>query len=123
MKTKILIILGVYLLLACKTQNKEIQSISIEELEVQLTKDIQIVDVRTPQEWKKGIIKEALKISVTSSDFEQKAVEMLDKSKPVYLYCRTEGRSFKAAEILFEKGYKAIYVTGGYNEWKNKIKK
>lgn len=121
MKVFFLITFNLFLFLSCKSKFENVTSISIEELEIELAKDIQLVDVRTPKEWEKGIINGALKINVTSDDFETKSEKILDKTKPVYLYCRTEGRSFKVAEILFEKGYKAIYVIGGYNEWKDKI--
>lgn len=123
MRIKSLIILGVFLFLACKPQNKDIPSISVEELQTQLTKDIQLVDVRTPTEWERGIINGALKINVTSNDFETKSEELLNKSKPVYLYCRTGGRSLRAAEILKHKGFKVYNINGGYNEWKDKFKK
>lgn len=120
MKTTLLTTIILLFLCACKPQT-ETQNISIQKLQTLLKQDIQLVDVRTPDEWEKGIINTALKISVTSEDFEQKAEKMLNKEKPVYLYCRTEGRSSKAVEILREKGYNAFYVTGGYNDWKNKI--
>lgn len=123
MSIKKLIILGILLFLACKPQSKDIHNISVEELKVQLTKNIQLVDVRTPKEWEGGIIKGALKINVISDDFETKASEQLDKSQPVYLYCRSGVRSLRASEILKNKGFKVYNVEGGYNEWKNKIKK
>lgn len=123
MKTKILIIFGLFLFLACKPQNKEIPNITVEELQTKLDTNIQLVDVRTPSEWKRGTINGALKINVVSSNFEQKSEELLNKSKPVYLYCRTGGRSLRAAEILKNKGFEVYNIEGGYNEWKNKIKK
>lgn len=112
----------VLLFLACKPQSKEIVNISVEDLKKQLDNTIQLVDVRTPREWEAGIIDGTLKINVISSNFETEAIEKLDKSKPVYLYCRTGGRSLKAAEILHKKGYKVYNVEGGYKAWKKKFK-
>jgi rhodanese-related sulfurtransferase len=83
---------------------------------------IQLVDVRTPQEWKKGTVKNALKINVTSDSFEKKALEKLDKKKPVYVYCRSGGRSKIASEILVEKGFEVYNVEGGYLKWQEEIK-
>jgi rhodanese-related sulfurtransferase len=57
------------------------------------------------------------------SDFVVKAVEKLDKNKPVYLYCRTGNRSGKATKLLQEKGFKVYNVLGGYNKWKQENKK
>jgi rhodanese-related sulfurtransferase len=45
-------------------------------------------------------------------------LKLLDKNKPVYLYCRGGGRSGKSAKILQEKGYTIYNVLGGYTKWK-----
>jgi rhodanese-related sulfurtransferase len=43
----------------------------------------------------------------------------LDKEIPIYLYCRSGGRSNKAARQLISLGFKEIYdLQGGYLGWK-----
>lgn len=57
-----------------------------------------ILDVRTPKEWTEGTIGDAVKINYYADDFAKK-VDQLDKSKPVFVYCKKGGRSAGAAEI------------------------
>lgn len=102
----------------CNSQ-VEIKSISTLALKGLLDKDnIQLIDVRTPKEIKQGFIKTAKFANYFDADFYKKATKQLDKTKPVYLYCRSGNRSVKAAKILKEKGYQVINVLGGYNQWK-----
>lgn len=107
------------LVIGCKPQSKDIKNISVEDLKVELKNDIQLLDVRTPKEWKGGIIEGAEKVSVTSDGFVEKANQVLDKSKPVYVYCKSGGRSLIASEMLLKEGYKVYNVEGGYMDWKD----
>lgn|SRR5690606_22357257 len=80
---------------------------------------VQLVDVRTPGEYKGGHIKKAINIDFFNrTDFER-SFEKLDKEKPVYLYCRSGARSQKAAKRLIGMGFTQIYdLKGGYMHWK-----
>ena len=94
-------------------------TITTVELKVLLSKEkIQLVDVRTPKEIEQGSIKTALFVNYFDEDFAIKLTSILDKNKPVYLYCRSGNRSGKATEILKKKGYEVYNVLGGYNKWK-----
>jgi rhodanese-related sulfurtransferase len=74
--------------------------------------------VRTAQEFSEGHLDNALNIDYYASDF-QDMVSTLDKEQPVYVYCRSGGRSAKAAEIMKNSGFKVIYdLKGGYMAWK-----
>ncbi|CAM1356629.1 rhodanese-like domain-containing protein [Tenacibaculum halocynthiae] len=117
-----ILIITVLFLTGCKGQSKEIKNITTSTLETVLKSDsrIQLVDVRTPAEWQKGIIENAIKIDVTSSSFEKEALKLLDKTKPVYLYCRSGGRSMIAAETLLKKGFEVYNIEGGYMQWQQK---
>lgn len=125
MKFKMLLVLTVVIGLAsCKPQSKDIQNISVIELKNRIDNGkVQLLDVRTPKEWNQGTINGALKVNVTANGFETKADEVLDKSKEVYVYCRSGGRSLVASKLLKEKGYKVYNVEGGYIAWKDKIEK
>lgn len=123
MKSKILLITIFTFMLACKPKtNSKIVNISVEELKEKLNDNIQLLDVRTPEEWEKGVINNALKVNVTSDDFETKATEVLNIDKPVYVYCKSGGRSLIAGDILAEKGFKVYNIEGGYLDWVDKIK-
>ncbi len=80
---------------------------------VKTTKDAQLLDVRTPQEWEMGKIASSKCINYNDATFKQQ-IEKLDKNKPVFVYCAAGGRSSKAAPILQQAGFKYIYnLTGG----------
>jgi len=76
-----------------------------------------ILDVRTPEEWAEGVISGAEKINFHDDNFAQQ-IERLDKNVPVYLYCRSGGRSASAADILKENGFTKVYnLDGGIKAW------
>ncbi|SDQ50838.1 rhodanese-like domain-containing protein [Virgibacillus salinus] len=80
----------------------------------------QLIDVREPQEFKKGHILGARNIPVTQ--MKQRLVEMR-KDKPLYLYCQSGSRSARAAQLLHKKGYTDInQLKGGFKKWTGKIK-
>lgn len=80
---------------------------------------VQLLDVRTPEEFKDGHVTNAININVLEDDFTSKA-ETFDKQKPVYLYCRSGKRSAKASAILKDLGFKEIYdMEGGFLSWED----
>lgn len=79
----------------------------------------QIVDVRTPDEFKGGAIENAQNFNWNSSDFKSK-IEHLDKNLPVFVYCLSGGRSAAASQALLDNGFKEIYeLEGGIMAWNN----
>lgn len=105
-------------LLSCNTQNNENSITTAELRELLGKKEIQLVDVRTPEEIENGFIESAIFINYFNDNFLNEANNKIDKSKPVYLYCRSGNRSRKALELLKDKGFNVINVLGGYNQWK-----
>jgi rhodanese-related sulfurtransferase len=106
----------------CKESvNSEIQVISQEEMQTFLKlDDVQLIDVRTPEEYKTGFIADAQNIDFFSSTFAED-ISKLDKSKPVLLYCKSGGRSAKCAKKLLSAGFVKIYdLEGGISKWKHK---
>ena len=79
---------------------------------------ILLIDVRTPEEFKAGHIKHAKNINFLNPEFFKAEIEKIDKSKPVYIYCRSGNRSNKAALKMQEFGFEKIYdLDGGYLKW------
>lgn len=118
MKNVFCFLLMSFFFINCNSQD-EIKTISTLELKVLLDKgDIQLLDVRTPQEIEQGFIETAKFADFFDADFYTKATSKLDKSKPVYLYCRSGNRSDKSAKILQKEGYEVYNILGGYNKWK-----
>ena len=99
--------------------NDSIISVSAPEFKKEIKSDsVQLVDVRTPQEYAEGHIDGALNINVQSDDFKELAQRELSKDSTVLVYCRSGRRSLDAAEILIKLGYKVINLKGVIIEWK-----
>ena len=82
--------------------------------------DLQILDVRTPDEWAEGIVQGAVQINWYEDSFNAK-VEVLDKNKPVVVYCKAGGRSKQAMYRLAQLGFKKVYnLEGGYDAYWSK---
>lgn len=112
-------------MISCKSQEKKempFVDVNVTEFQQLVSKEgIQLVDVRTPEEFKAGHIKNAKLINFFDSDFKEQSTKVLDKNKPVYLYCRSGGRSAKSAKIYKEAGFTKVYnLLGGFNAWSTK---
>jgi len=98
---------------------KKVTVITTEEMQQALDEDelLQLLDVRTSEEYEVGHLKDSQNVCVTDSDFKEKAAKF-DKNKPVYVYCKSGGRSARAAKILSEMGFTKIYdLDGGITAW------
>lgn len=99
--------------------NDNIVSVSAPEFDTKIKTDsVQLLDVRTPQEYAEGHIDGALNINVQSDDFQQMAEKELSKDSTILVYCRSGRRSMDAAGILTRLGYRVINLKGGIIEWK-----
>ncbi len=112
-------------LVSCVKSDSRVKNITVDDLKTILKEDknIQLLDVRTSSETKNGIIFDAVQVNMISNNFESRVIEVLDKKKPVYVYCRSGGRSKIAASVLVDNGFDVYNVKGGYKEWikKNKV--
>jgi rhodanese-related sulfurtransferase len=82
----------------------------------------QLIDVRTPEEFKEGHLPGAILIDIKEPDFD-KVILNLDAEQPVFVYCRSGRRSLKAAKILEKNKFRVVYnLAGGINAWKGKDK-
>ncbi len=118
-KFPFLLILFLFSLSISKAQTT---NLSVQEFiaKVKTTKNAQLLDVRTPQEWEAGKITSSNFINVNDATFKQQ-IEKLDKNKPIFVYCAAGGRSSKAAPILQQAGFKYVYnlTGGGYKDLAN----
>ena len=81
--------------------------------------NIQVLDVRTADEYKSGHLEHALQANwLNKSEFSDRT-QHLDKNKTVYIYCLSGGRSAAAGAALAAQGYKVVNMEGGINGWKN----
>lgn len=122
MKKAIYLFLILGVLTSCLDQrNDNVKVVSPEEMQSLLElEDVQLVDVRTPEEYEEGFIANAQNIDYFSPTFDED-LKNLDKNKPVVLYCKSGGRSAKCAEKMVEAGFVKIYdLEGGISQWKHK---
>ena len=111
-------------LIACTSSNSQAQNGIPTSVDaptfsrlIQSKTDAQIVDVRTPEEFGGGYISGALNLDYNGQDFERQ-VASLDKSKTVFIYCLSGGRSGAAAKELRKKGFQeVIELQGGIMAW------
>jgi thioredoxin 1 len=94
------------------------QQVSIKEFAEAMAKtpNAQLLDVRTAGEYGGGHLIGAKNIDVKQPDFENKLAE-LDKTKPVFVYCLSGGRSKTAHELLVKNGFTVTELAGGYLKW------
>ena len=79
--------------------------------------DVQLVDVRTMDEYTEGHIAGSLLIDVKDENFASLVDEQLAKNKKVAVYCRSGRRSRTAADILVKKGFKVYNLDKGILNW------
>lgn len=117
-------LLYIFLFTACKDSSSQtgpdgiIKDMHAEEFSKTITNElVQLIDVRTPEEFQKGYIAGAQLINYNDASFSEK-IASLDKSKAVYVYCASGIRSSKASKIMKEAGFSEIYnLVGGFNGW------
>lgn len=113
-----------FALFSCTAQSnhlKEKHLIGAEEFSsaIKSSKKIQLIDVRTPGEFQSGHLPDAKNFDWNGQEFEVQ-ISNLDTSRPVYLYCKSGGRSSAAAQALQEKGFEVYELEGGILNWQSK---
>lgn len=74
-----------------------------------------LLDVRLPEEFSQEHLPSAINIPVQV--LHERLAEV-PADRPVVFYCRSGNRTKKAAEILTQAGYQALYDLGGIMQWK-----
>ena len=79
--------------------------------------DTILLDLRTPDEFNDGHLKNAINIDFYNEDFVEK-LNKLDKSKGYAIYCRSGHRSGLTAKKMEEIGFKStVNLDGGILQW------
>ena len=82
---------------------------------------IQLLDVRTPDEYNSGHVPGAVLLPV--SDLTSGAAVSFEKNSEVYVICRSGKRSMAAAEYLQSQGFTSVKsVSGGTMAWAGRDK-
>jgi hydroxyacylglutathione hydrolase len=77
--------------------------------------EVQIIDVRSPEEWRKGHLPGAIHIPLA---LLPDRITELDRSLPIVLQCQGGGRSSIATSLLQSEGLSNVSnLAGGYDAW------
>lgn len=114
-----------FIVFSCRSRaNDKFQNLSTNDFKHLIEKtNVQLVDVRTATEYNEGHIPESVNIDVLGKQFIDSATQLLDKSQPVAVYCRSGRRSRNAARQLTKKGYTVYNLDKGFEEWKEREEK
>ena len=91
---------------------------SVEEAAelIETRDDLQLIDVRTPQERKQFRIANSQLVPVGDVI---RGVFKADPEQPLMLICAVGGRSYVASKVMFARGYREIYnLGGGIEAWR-----
>ncbi|RUT35856.1 rhodanese-like domain-containing protein [Paenibacillus zeisoli] len=86
--------------------------------QLQQGKALNLLDVRELTEWSEGHVEGAKHIPV--SQLIERLTE-LDSEQEIIVMCRSGNRSGLACELLHERGFKVVNMTGGLNEWNSAL--
>ena len=80
---------------------------------------VQVVDVRTPDEFAEGHIPGAMNVDFLGDDFEKK-LAALPTDRPLIVHCAAGNRSAKAVAKLtaLQKFTQIFHLKSGFNGWK-----
>jgi rhodanese-related sulfurtransferase len=80
---------------------------------------VQLLDVRSREEFDDGHIAGATLVDVNDTAFVENAMAVLDTQRQVAVYCRSGRRSARAASLLTARGYKVTNLDGGVIAWQD----
>lgn len=114
-KTIIVALTATFSIIACSNGQNVITTQQVSDL---LDKgEIQLLDVRTPEEWSEGVIEGAELKNFYDEDFAE-FLETLDKDQPIIVTCKRGGRSANAAKMMLDAGFTEVYDLGaGMDGW------
>ena len=117
MRKPLIILALTFLALSC-SKSQELKHIDSKTFSTLIAiGDGIVLDVRTPQEYSRGHIENSTLISTSDPKFVEK-VSLLQKEKPIYIYCLTGSRSRAVANYLARNGYTKLYnLNLGLMEW------
>ena len=113
---KVLILIFVFI--SCQN-NEKFDLLDYNEFKKQVENtNVQLIDVRTPDEYIMGHIEGAINVDFKNDEVFDSFFNDLNKSDTIYLYCRSGNRSKRSADKLISLGFQKIYdLNGGFIEW------
>lgn len=78
-----------------------------------------LLDVRTPDEFRKGRIPGSTNVPLQSIDIVEDVVE--NKNVPLFVYCHSGARSTRAVGALMDMGFKNVKNLGGIAAYTGRV--
>ena len=93
--------------------------LSYDDFKNQISNDnVLLFDLRTMDEFNSGHLKGSINIDFYEEKLFEKKKKKVNKSKPIYIYCRSGNRSKKSSEKLKNLGFFKVFdLEGGYKNW------
>ncbi|MDA9865681.1 rhodanese-like domain-containing protein [Flavobacteriaceae bacterium] len=107
-------------LLVFSQENTQVYEVlSYDDFKNQINNDnVLLFDIRTMDEFNSGHLKGSINIDFYEEKLFDKFFKKVNKSKPIYIYCRSGNRSKKSSEKLKKIGFVKIFdLEGGYKNW------
>ena len=81
-----------------------------------------LVDVRNPSEYAGGHIPGSVNFAL-SRILKEAEEEFPDKSRPMFVYCQSGGRSARAGKLLELMGYESVTDLGGISDYRGPVER
>ncbi|MDZ7624337.1 MAG: rhodanese-like domain-containing protein [Ignavibacteriaceae bacterium] len=98
----------------------EPKAITLDQAYTLFNRDVKFVDARDEADYLAGHITNSINIPFDDFDNHKQKLELLSKEKPMVIYCGGTDcdLSHLLGNLLFEQGYKQVYVFfGGWFDW------
>ncbi|WP_139905309.1 rhodanese-like domain-containing protein [Clostridium thermarum] len=95
-----------------------VRSVDVNDIATILGK-INLIDVRENYEYKDGHVPTA--INIPMDDIIEAPEKILDKSKEYHIICQSGARSSRVCDVLKDKGFNVINVSGGTGRYRGNL--
>lgn len=108
------------LLVSSSVFSQQKETVNVKEFRKGIKQENPIIlDVRTPEEYAEGHLRNSLNVNWKNQEEFKARAAQLDKTKALYVYCRSGVRSEKASEWLRMNGFNHVKdLNGGIQAWK-----
>ncbi|MCG5433008.1 rhodanese-like domain-containing protein [Mycobacterium sp. MYCO198283] len=94
--------------------DRDVRHVGIDAVPATVEPPAVLLDVREPDEWRRGHAPGALHIPMGEVPAR---LHEIDRDAELFVVCMAGGRSLKVAEYLRTQGYEPANVTGGMLAW------
>lgn len=119
MKIKVNTLLAFAVLFGITSSLTVAQTVDVAAFEKGLNDKVQLLDVRTPEEYHQGHLENAMLANWQDNKEFMRRIAAMDSNEPVYIYCLSGGRSAAAKKALEKEGFQVVELKGGITAWRH----